>query len=80
MISFVTGVLSNIGTSVRRNGIDAVHGRVHVSGSVTVYSYSSVSASIRVNRSTSVRLGMVFLHRLSVLKLAVSTTKVSPSQ
>ena len=38
---------SYIGTSVRRSGIDAVQGLVHVSGSVTVYSYTSVSTSTR---------------------------------
>src|SRR6185503_1458962 len=58
----------------------AVHGRVHVDGSVMVASYCSVSAATRVKRSTRCRP----LDEPSMLLLGenpfVSTTSVSPSQ
>ena len=80
---------SNSVKSFRRIGIDPVQEHVHVSGSVTVNSYSSVSASTRVKRSTSVMFAddpvpagaePRGIHRLSSSKFAVSTTRVSPSQ
>ena len=69
-----------IGSVARRSGIAAVHGLVHVSGSITVYWYSSVSGSRSVKRSINFMLAVDPLHRRSSLKLVVSITSVSPSQ
>src|SRR5262249_48048773 len=71
---------------VRLSGTAADHGFVQAVRSVTVNSYSTVSASAMEKRSTSWRFWSTgqlhplnWFHVLS-LKLVVSTTNVSPSQ
>ena len=58
----------------------AVQGLVHVSGSVTVTSYTSVPASARENRSTRRSPACEPLKFVLPEKLVVSTTSASPSQ
>src|SRR3954471_15070218 len=55
----------------------AVHGAVHVAGSVNVTWYCMVSLPVRVNRSVSRSAGDD--PRVFALRLLVSTTSVAPS-
>src|SRR5437764_1252946 len=69
-----------MGSWIRVSGSIAVHGRVYDVGSVTVNSYLIVSASNRVNRSTSVVFAVDPVRLVSRRKVLVSTTSVAPSQ
>src|SRR6185295_7898193 len=69
-----------MGPAIFVSGIDAVHGCVYDVGSVTVNSYFSVSASMRVKRSTTVVLAVDPCRLVFRRKLIVSTTSVLPSQ
>ena len=80
VVPFMARVLEHAGISpvATCRSSAAVHGAVHVAGSMKVTWYCIASRPVRVNRSISRRPGDD--PRVCALRLVVSTTSVVPSQ